>query len=168
MPHCIGPVESQCDTARRKPWQVIMICYIPVLLSLFVLPFVPMYVDTGTNAIFARKTTISNRINSGDIIRQILPKKPNNVTAGLEDNVQQLVANYSTQAERSDTVFGDAVCHPCALDDHRQELNDLVFLTCGCALGCHSQMPYWHCHGHKGTLWCLVCAIVWCFQTGAC
>lgn len=69
-----------------------------------------MYVDTGANAIFARKTTISNRINSGDIIHQILPKEPNNATVGLEHSVQRLVVNSSAGTAGSDTVFGDAVC----------------------------------------------------------
>lgn len=75
---------------------MILTCYLPVVLSMIAVPYVPMFVDTGANAIFARKTTVSKRINSGDIIRQILPRKPNNVTvAGIENAVQNLVVNSS-------------------------------------------------------------------------
>lgn len=89
---------------------MILTCYLPVILSLIVVPYVPLYVDTGANAIFARKTKISNRINSGDIIRQILPREPNNVTVdGLEHAVQRLVVNSSAGTAGSDTVFGDVV-----------------------------------------------------------
>jgi hypothetical protein len=74
------------------------------------MPFFPVYVDTGVNAIYARKTTISNRINSGILIHQVLPTTPTNFSLEeLQPSVSNLIANISTGAAGSDTVFGQGV-----------------------------------------------------------
>lgn len=70
-------------------------CYLPVLLSVALLYFFPLYVDTGVNAVYARKTTISNRINSLILMHKTLPSAPTNVTrADLEPEVLDLVAHH--------------------------------------------------------------------------
>eukprot|EP00892_Ulva_mutabilis_P012184 jgi/Ulvmu1/9338/UM050_0088.1 len=91
----------------RKPWLVILACYIPALLSFVALPFWPLYVDTGVNAVYARKTSISNRINSGTLLHQVLPSTPTNVSgAPLEPAVQALVSDGTSGSSSSSTVFG--------------------------------------------------------------
>ena len=51
-----------------------------------------MYVDTGINAIYARKTTISNRINSLILANHVLPAVPTNTSdSPLEPAIADLV-----------------------------------------------------------------------------
>ena len=42
--------------------------------------FNPLYIDTGVNAMYARKTTISSRINSMQLLDRVLPTRPDNNT----------------------------------------------------------------------------------------
>jgi hypothetical protein len=84
-------------------------CFIPVLLSIIILPFFPLYIDTGVNAVYARKTTVSNRINSAIMLHQVLPALPSDTSQDpLEPKVQALIGN-SSAASGSTTVFGDQV-----------------------------------------------------------
>jgi hypothetical protein len=51
-----------------------------------------MYIDTGVNAMYARKTTISSRINSLILAHHVLPTVPSNTTRQpLEPAVAQLL-----------------------------------------------------------------------------
>lgn len=97
----------------RWPWLVILACYIPTLLSIAVLPFWPLYVDTGVNAVYARKTPISNRINSGTLLHEVLPSIPSNVSGvPFEPAVQALVGDGTAGSSDSSTVFGAQVIPP--------------------------------------------------------
>lgn len=88
-------------------------CYIPTLLSVVALPFWPLYVDTGIEAVYARKTSISNRINSGNLLHQVLPWKPTNVSGvPIEPAVHALVGDGTAGSSDSSTVFGDQVHMP--------------------------------------------------------
>lgn len=77
-------------------------CALAVLLSICSLPLMPMYVDTGVNAIYARKTTISTRINSLILARKTLPTVPSNVTGRpLEPEVSKLIGGRSSHGTSS-------------------------------------------------------------------
>lgn len=105
--------QTPDDATCRRPWLVILACYIPALLSFVVLPFWPLYVDTGVNAVYARKTSISNRINSGTLLHQVLPSIPTNVTgAPFEPAVQALIGDGTASSSDSSTVFGGQVNNP--------------------------------------------------------
>jgi hypothetical protein len=84
--------------------------YTLVLASILLLYLFPLYVDTGVNAIYARKTTISSRINSLVLLNKVLPKVPTNTSGKpLEPEVLRLVASQPSSDSSSKSVFGDRV-----------------------------------------------------------
>ena len=74
------------------------------------LAYVPMFVDTGVNAIYARKTRISTRINSLVLLDRVLPAEATNVTgAPLDPRVADLIHHDPAAPSRATSVFDSQV-----------------------------------------------------------
>ena len=86
-------------------------CYTLVLLSIALLAIFPMYVDTGVNAIYARMTDISTRMNSMVLMDRVLPVVPTNVTGEpLDPRVAALVKSTpSSGSTQTNSVFSPKV-----------------------------------------------------------